>query len=138
MSDTKKIRCRWCGCEITIQIPKHELARKLILDSGLRGACNPCADYHRQRWSIVTTLQEQALFIRRKVGDSRLSEARDLIRVSIGKMIRLAEEHYLVPDLMKDAEELAVAVEDNPDNATLMANMFEKGVRDLANELHQV
>ena len=132
MSDTRKIRCRWCGKEITVQIPKHELARRLILDSGLKGGCNPCIDYHRERYSIVSTLQEQALFLTRKVGDARLSEARALIRGSVEKMIRLAEEHYWVPGLLKDAAEFSEAICSNPENATLMANMFEKEVRELA------
>lgn len=136
MSETKTVKCRWCGCDVVIVIPEEEFARKFLLSGELRCGCNSCVDYHRQRHAIVNTLQEQALFLTRKVGESKLGEARYSIRASVAKMIQLAEEHYLVPDLMKDAGEFATAVEDNPENATIMANMFERGVRDLAKEIH--
>ena len=136
MSDTRKVRCRWCGCEITLFIPEHEFMRKLMLDKGLRCGCNRCTDYHRSRASLRDLLQEQAFFLNRKVGDSKLSEARNCIRNSVVKLIQLAEEHYLLSGLQKDADEFVTGVCDNPESATVMANMFERGVIDIARETH--
>lgn len=139
MSQTRKMKCRWCGCDITLHIPEdpdNDLLRRFMLDPHLRCGCDRCTDYHRARINARDLLQSQALFLNRRVSDTKIADARNAIRNTVAKLVQLAEDHYMLSGLQKDVDEFVSGVCDNPDSATIMANMFEQGVRQLAQETH--